>query len=154
MSQSKPSNDNMANVCMTGKERAPKTMFYAGDVSPQEAFDALASSEAVLIDVRTPQEWAEGQPDISRTASSMLSVSWKTLPEYTLNPNFMSEVTASKAVNRDRPVYLMCKGGGRSADAAQALAEAGYKYCYNIRGGFEGKPDAQGWKSTLPWKKG
>ena len=47
------------------------------------------------------------------------------------------------------------RSGGRSLAAAKAMAEAGYRACHNVAGGFEGPLDddrhrgsAGGWKAT------
>ena len=108
----------------------------------------------MLVDVRTPEEWQQGQPDLSVTPSKMLSISLKTLPDYTLNPNFTAMLATSEGIDRNTPLFFMCKGGGRSQEAATMLAALGYTNCFNIKGGFEGKPDSPGWKTQLPWKKG
>ena len=42
------------------------------------------------------------------------------------------------AIPKDRDVLVHCKMGGRSAKAAQALAEAGYGAVYNMAGGITG----------------
>lgn len=132
--------------------KAVGSRLYTGDVTPAQAFDYLRDNEAVLVDVRTPSEWQAGQPDLSTASSKMLSLSWKTEPDYQLNPLFVDGMLQAQ-IDRDTPIFFMCRGGGRSAEAASAMIAAGYRYCFNIRGGFEGKPDAQGWKtSSLPWK--
>jgi len=41
-------------------------------------------------------------------------------------------------IPRDRDILVHCKMGGRSAKAAQALAEAGYGSVYNMAGGITG----------------
>src|SRR3712207_8708318 len=57
------------------------------------------------------------------------------------NPDFVANVGAALAeagVDRDDPVFFLCRSGARSAAAAAALTAAGYRNCYNISGGFEG----------------
>jgi len=141
-------NDNSPNVCMTDKPRT--ALPYAGDVTPAQAFAAINEKNAVLIDVRTPQEWAQGQPDMPK----MHSISYKTLPEYQVNPQFTDQLMAC-GIDKKAPIYFMCKGGGRSQEAAMLMTAHGYENCYNIAGGFEGRPDVKGWReSQLPCKKG
>jgi rhodanese-related sulfurtransferase len=58
-------------------------------------------------------------------------------------------------------VYLLCRSGQRSMDAAKALALAGYSDVSNIEGGFEGPLDGHkhrgmldGWRfHGLPWEQ-
>ncbi|NNC21854.1 rhodanese-like domain-containing protein [Corallococcus exiguus] len=37
---------------------------------------------------------------------------------------------------REQPLLLICRSGGRSAKAAQALAQRGFKHLYNLAGGM------------------
>lgn len=128
---------------------------YSGDVSPLESFQYLSENGGLLVDVRTPEEWsAVGIPDMSDTAAEIVTISWKTNPGYVLNPDFAQQLEAALGGRKDIPLFFMCKGGGRSLDAAVAMTAAGYATCYNIAGGFEGRPDVPGWKALgLPSKQ-
>lgn len=132
---------------------------YAGDVTPQQAWDALASdSAAVLVDVRTSDEWVRvGVPNLASIGKKVQFVSLILSPDFNENPNFTSELTASLP-EKEAAVYFLCKAGGRSASAAAFATHLGYKNCYNIVGGFEGSPQqsgqATGWKAqSLPWEQ-
>ncbi len=136
---------------------------YAGDVSPTETWTALKDDPtAVLIDVRTPAEWAYvGLPDVAALGKLVLTVAWQTWPEGQQNPAFIAEAQ-EQGLKLGQPVYLLCRSGVRSLAAAKALTEAGYGPCYNIAGGFEGPLDPArhrgtlaGWKlEGLPWRQG
>ena len=133
---------------------------YAGDVQPTDAWDVLQSDpRAVLVDVRTPAEWASvGEPDLSSLNRTPLRLPWKLAPGYTQNTDFIPQF-AAEGIAKDVPIILLCKVGGRSLDAALALTAAGWSRCYNLADGFEGDPNAQGergtvngWKAAgLPW---
>ncbi|WP_205519821.1 rhodanese-like domain-containing protein [Pyxidicoccus caerfyrddinensis] len=43
---------------------------------------------------------------------------------------------ASAAWPREAPLLLICRSGGRSAKAAQALAQRGFRHLYNLAGGM------------------
>lgn len=43
---------------------------------------------------------------------------------------------ASASWSRETPLLLICKSGGRSARAAQALAQRGFEHLYNLAGGM------------------
>ncbi len=43
---------------------------------------------------------------------------------------------ASASWPREQPLLLICRSGGRSAKAAQALARSGFKHLYNLAGGM------------------
>lgn len=129
---------------------------YKGDVNPQEAFDALSGDEnAVMIDVRTNAEWAfVGVPAVER----LLTLSWQQFPSMQVNEQFVNAVREA-GIGEDAEVYCICRSGARSAAAATALTEAGFKSCYNVAEGFEGDLDGErhrgrknGWKARgLPW---
>jgi rhodanese-related sulfurtransferase len=57
------------------------------------------------------------------------------LPTAELVPLGMLEAT-SASWPREAPLLLICRSGGRSAKAAQALAQRGFKHLYNLAGGM------------------
>lgn len=70
----------------------------------------------LLLDVRTPEEFAEGY------IPGAVNISVQTLE------GRMSEVP------RDVPVVVYCRSGNRSATAAQMLIDAGYTQVYDLGG--------------------
>ena len=136
---------------------------YAGDVSPTEAWQKLATDpRAVLVDVRTQAEWSYvGLPDLGPLAKPVHRLSWQIFPEMQVNAGFLDGVKAA-GIAPDQPILLLCRSGVRSAAAAKLLTEHGFRACYNIRDGFEGPGDAEkhrgrvaGWKvEGLPWIQG
>lgn len=82
--------------------------------SAENAFDALLSDTARIIDVRTHKEWQEtgvgaGVWPISMHASG-----------------FPDRLFRAKELSGDRTVGLICATGGRSASLLRALRQAGY----------------------------
>ncbi|MGL5927442.1 MAG: rhodanese-like domain-containing protein [Dermatophilaceae bacterium] len=137
-------------------------MSYAGDVTPAEAFAAVAAdADAVLVDVRTRAEWSYvGVPELSDDSGEVAFVEWSRFPDGALNEGFVDQVRAAGA-EPGRPVYLLCRSGVRSVAAAEALTAAGLGPAYNVLDGFEGPHDAaghrtvSGWKNAgLPWRQG
>ena len=136
---------------------------YAGDVTPEEAWDILETDKsAVLIDCRTDAEWSYvGQTDLSCLCKEQLRISWKNFPTMEINPAFTEEIAAA-CPDKQTKLLMMCRSGARSIDAAIAATEAGYERAYNILEGFEGEKDVNGhrgntggWKHRgLPWKQG
>lgn len=136
---------------------------YAGEVSPQEAFDYARSNHAVIVDVRTAPEWQfVGIPDLSNTPSQLLNLSWKLYPSFAYNPKFICNLTSETSISQNTPLFFLCRSGSRSLDAAVAVSAEGYNYCFNITDGFEGdvgikgqRSTSQGWKyDNLPWVQG
>lgn len=133
---------------------------YAGEVTPPEAWERLKrEKDAVLVDVRTPPEWAfSGEPDLSALDKEPLRLSWKFFPSYALNAQFVDSLKGL-GLKSDAPLLFLCRTGGRSLDAACAATAEGFTRCYNITDGFEGMPNEHhqrgaltGWKASgLPW---
>ena len=133
---------------------------YAGEISPREAWEQLKhDADAVLVDVRTPPEWAfSGEPNLSALGKEPLRISWKLFPTYTLNDRFIASLKEA-GVKPNVQVLFLCRTGGRSLDAAIAATAEGFSRCYNITDGFDGAPNehrqrgtVSGWKALgLPW---
>jgi rhodanese-related sulfurtransferase len=127
---------------------------YAGDITPQQAFDWWQRGDAVLIDVRSSaeMEWVGFVP-------GALAVPWKQWPGMAMNPNFDQALLA--AVPKGQKVLLLCRSGVRSIGAARRATELGLQ-AYNILEGFEGNADENGqrghkggWRHHgLPWRQG
>jgi rhodanese-related sulfurtransferase len=140
-------------ILARARERAPTTKpGYAGNVTPQEAWDLISSHSAVLVDVRT----AEERQFVGRVQDSV-HVPWLTGANLQRNPRFVRELESK--VRRDDVVLLLCRSGSRSVAAAQALTEARFRNAFNILEGFEGELDdlqqrgsRSGWRfNRLPW---
>ena len=126
---------------------------YAGDVSPQLAWQWVRSGQAVLVDVRTDaeREWVGFVP-------GAVPVAWKQWPGMVLNPQFDDAVR--QAAGEGQQLVLLCRSGVRSIAAAKRATELGLQ-AYNILEGFEGDPDASaqrghqgGWRfHGLPWRQ-
>lgn len=136
-------------------------MSYAGDVTPQDAYAALAADEdAVLVDVRTTAEWSYvGLPDLSPIGKRVVCVEWQRFPDGAVNGDFVDQLQDA-GLPDGAPLYFLCRSGVRSIAAAKAATEAGLGPAYNVLEGFEGPPDEHGhravagWKnSELPWRQ-
>ena len=126
---------------------------YAGDVSPQLAWQWVQAGEAVLVDVRSDaeREWVGFVP-------GAVPVAWKQWPGMGINPRFDDAVR--EAAEGGNKLVLLCRSGVRSIAAAKRATELGLE-AYNILEGFEGDPDAHaqrghkgGWRHHgLPWRQ-
>ena len=78
------------------------------------------NKDILLIDVRTPQEFASGHL------------------ENAVNINYFdSDFTAQlKTLDKNKTVYLYCKSGRRSANAAEKLEDMGFVKIYDLEGGI------------------
>jgi len=75
---------------------------------------ASTGAEHLLIDVRTPEEFADGH------IPGAINISVQTLADR------LDEVP------RGVPVVVYCRSGNRSAQASQILAQAGYETIYDL----------------------
>jgi rhodanese-related sulfurtransferase len=107
---------------------ATTTKAVIKDVSAEEFQRLIAElEEGLLIDVRTPDEWAEGH---------LKGAAHK---DYWGDDDFDA---AMNTIPRDRPVLVYCAGGGRSGLAANELYKAGHLKVYNLEDGITGWQDA------------
>ena len=83
-------------------------------------FSQKNTNNAILIDVRTPVEYAEGHLENAK------NINW-------FDKNFEEQV---KSLDKEETIYLYCKAGGRSAKAQQRLLDMGYKNVINLEGGY------------------
>jgi rhodanese-related sulfurtransferase len=112
---------------------------YAADITPREAVE-LVSKGAVLVDVRTVEEWrAVGVPDLTDAGTAPLFIEWNR-SDGTRNVSFLNQLNALKG----RELLFLCRSGVRSVAAAQSATAAGHT-AYNVLHGFEA---AGGWRSS------
>jgi len=90
-------------------------------ISVDEAAAKLTSEDIVLLDVRTPEEVAEGY--ISG------ALHW----DYYEWDTFKEKVAS---LEKSKPVMVYCKAGGRSNKAAQFLKKQGCATIYDLKGGM------------------
>jgi rhodanese-related sulfurtransferase len=122
-------------------------------VPPAVAWALFSAGEAVLVDVRTPEELK-----FVGHVPGTLNVPWATGTSLTRNPRFVRELEA-KVPDKNRRLLLLCRSGKRSTLAQEAAQKAGFKAVSNISEGFEGELDAHqqrgrqdGWRfQGLPW---
>lgn len=112
-------------------------------ISPAEAHAKLTEG-FTYVDVRTPEEFAEGRP------AGAVNVP--------LGDDFVVRMNARFA--KDAKLVVGCKAGGRSLRAAKALLAAGYTNVLDQRAGFDavrgafGEVTEPGWsRANLPIEK-
>ena len=91
------------------------------EISPDEAKAQAEAGAAVIIDVREPDEWADGHiPNAVHLARGTLE---SEIEDKVADPNAM--------------IICHCGGGGRSALAAESLQRMGYKNVRSMAGGLK-----------------
>lgn len=82
---------------------------------------------AIILDVRTPEEYAEGHLE------GAINMDW-----YEQDFTQMLE-----SIPKDEKVYVYCKIGGRSAMAAKLMDSLGYKNVVDLAGGYDAWKEAK-----------
>lgn len=90
-------------------------------VSVKEAKEVLVKENIQVIDVRTPEELQAG--GFIKGAK---------------NINFKSDTfnTEINKLDKQKPVFVYCQGGVRSASAAKKMKALGFEDIYDLEGGF------------------
>ena len=120
------------------------------DITPQEAFALIQNNQNnpdfVIIDVRTPQEFAEEHI------------------ENALNIDYYSETFRDELnkLDKNKTYLVYCRSGSRSRNALNIMKEPNFREAYNILGGinqwkaegFELKTEgAKSQTDVLEWKR-
>lgn len=77
------------------------------------------SDRPVLLDVRTPAEFASGTIPTARNVDFM-------------SPDFNEEITK---LDKNKEYFLFCRSGNRSGQACKTMSELGFTV-YNLKGGI------------------
>lgn len=75
---------------------------------------------ATIVDVRTPDEFSKGH------IINAQNINW--------NDNNFN--TVINKIDKDKPVFVYCLSGGRSARAVAAMRKSGFKQIYELDGGM------------------
>lgn len=116
--------------CKTQSNKEEKVVDEAGvenlevvnKVIDKEEFKQLMNSleSYQLIDVRTPEEIAEGKID------GALEMNF-------YDSNFKEQLAQ---LDTEKPVLVYCRSGNRSGKAAKLMNEMGFKQVYDLAGGY------------------
>jgi len=81
----------------------------------------ILKNDGVLVDVRTPAEYAQGH------IPNAINIDWK-------NPNYFNSNINKLAKNK--PVLIYCRSGRRSGLARDAMKKMGFTTIYNLNHGI------------------
>ena len=94
----------------------------AMDLSQQEWASQLEQDDnAVIIDVRTPEEWSEG------IIPNALQI------DIYQGQGFIYRIDE---LDKSKNYYVYCKAGGRSAQACSIMNQLGFENTFNLIGGM------------------
>jgi rhodanese-related sulfurtransferase len=104
-----------------------------GTISAEDAHKAALAGDVILLDIRTPQEWAEtGVPASGHPVSMHV-------------PGFLDELSTLNEGDRNRPVALICARGNRSAFLKSELEKRGFTNIIDVSEGMVGGQRGAGW---------
>ncbi len=83
--------------------------------------EAVINKDVQLVDVRTPREYRSGHLGNARNI------------DYHKSKQF---VEGFEVLDKEKPVYIYCRSGARSAKAARKLIDMGFKKIYDLKGGI------------------
>ncbi len=89
-------------------------------VTSEEMKELLAIEDIQLVDVRTPEEYEEGY------IANFQNIDF-------MSPTFEEDILK---LDKEKPVILYCRSGGRSARCAKKMVEAGFVKIYDLDGGI------------------
>ena len=89
-------------------------------IGAEQLVEVAADPEVVVLDVRTPEEYAVGHVP----GAVNIDIS---------SPTFAAEI---EALPKDSAYVVYCRSGNRSAQAAQQMAEAGFTDVYDVDAGL------------------
>lgn len=99
-----------------GQETQP----FIKNVSGLTFKELVDAGKGIILDVRTPQEIEQGYINNSSSINFY-------------DENFVEKINL---IPKNKEIYVYCKAGGRSSQAAEILRQNGFSRIYNLEGGF------------------
>jgi rhodanese-related sulfurtransferase len=91
-------------------------------LSSNEFESGISTKDSIqILDVRTPGEYSSGH------IKGALLADWNNKEEFKRRVAF---------IDKNKPVYVYCLAGGRSAAAAETMRAEGYENVYELKGGI------------------
>lgn len=115
-------------------------------ISPAEALEKMRAGYT-YIDVRTPEEFADGHPAGAFNVPVALSGGGTMRP----NEDFAAAIVA--CFGSGAKLVLGCRAGARSMTAARALEAAGFAELFEQRAGWDGARDPFGGLEEPGWSR-
>ena len=96
-------------------------------VKPTVFSEKMAEQKGQVVDVRSPEEYQEGH---LKDAVNM----------HVYDKKFEQYI---ETLDKEAPVYVYCKAGGRSAEAVQVMKEKGFNSIVELDGGMDAWTEAK-----------
>jgi phage shock protein E len=105
-------------INQTAEQSQPAVNFI--NVDPATFAAKMEGNPGILLDVRTPEEIAEGK------IAGSIAINYN-------DENFSESLSE---LDPNQPVFVYCAAGGRSSKTATILGEKGFSLVYNLDGGI------------------
>ncbi|MES0490340.1 MAG: thioredoxin domain-containing protein [Leptospirales bacterium] len=105
----------------------PNTSNTIQNITAAEFKERIQNSNGIILDVRTPTEVTSGYIE----GASFININ---------DADFERKISL---MQKDKPVFVYCRSGGRSTKAAEFMLKNGFREVYNLTGGTGSWSDAQ-----------
>jgi rhodanese-related sulfurtransferase len=103
---------------------------FAGTLSALQASVIVKAEVGRLIDVR-----ADVELDLEGYVPGSTHVPWVIAPDFDINPRFIPELEGK--AGKDEVLLFHCRRGSRSAAAAIAATQAGFRSAFSVHDGID-----------------
>jgi len=108
-------------------------MAASSKITAPDAYVAAKSGNIILVDIRTPPEWA--QTGIAEGAIALDMT----------DKSFVDSLSKLRNDNPNTPIALICRTGNRSGYVFDALDKQGFPNLMDVSEGMAGGPNGKGW---------
>jgi len=119
----------LAGGCLQNGVGTPPAQIIE-NITPEEAFTLIQDNQGnpsfVILDVRTPQEFADGY------VANAINIDFR-------SATFRDELDA---LDKEKTYLIYCRSGNRSGQALGIMDELGFLEVYNLSGGISAWQDA------------
>ena len=103
-------------------------------MAADEAYKKAIANDITLIDIRTPEEWAETGVPEGAIALDM-----------TRQDHFVRTLVTLRKADMAKPIAMICRTGNRSGYLIKILAAQGFPGLVDVTEGIVGGPRGTGW---------
>lgn len=116
--------NNQSTTEVSSPEQEMAVAAISKDITAAEFKSLLAEKNGLLIDVRTPEEFQAGHIEGAE------------------NIDYYGDDfdAAINELDKNQPVFVYCKSGGRSGKTKKILTDKGFTEVYNLIGGYGNWP--------------
>ncbi len=113
---------------------SPLPVLAAGSViKAPDAYVAAKAGNIILVDIRTPQEWAQ-----TGIAEGAIALDMR-------DKSFVDSLVKLRSAYPNTPIALICRTGNRSGYVFEALNKQGFANLMDVSEGMAGGSNGKGW---------